>query len=138
MSESPVKTERLEKTQVKVRRYVTSDIPKILDLIKGPRDRIKFILENNVRNSLVFCNVMIDFGDLVGVLLAKLDGETIGRGEVFYISPEYRQEEDINEFIESYLNWGRERNAMYVEFNNYYMPELELDQPHYKTYRLET
>lgn len=125
---------------LKVRRYVTSDIPKILDLIGEPKDRIKFILENNVRNNLVFCDVLINISELVGFMISKIDSsasDLVARSIAFYVAPDFRVAEYVNGLVDSYETWARERGARWAEFNDQQMPDAPINLPFYKTFRVE-
>jgi hypothetical protein len=131
---------RAKLLDLKVRRYVTSDIPKILDLIGEPKDTIKFILENNVRNNLVFCDVLVDINEIVGFMVSKVvssGGDLIATSIAFYIAPEFRVPEYVNELVTEYETWARERRARYAEFNDQQMEGAPINLPFFRTFRVE-
>jgi len=114
---------------VKVRRFVISDIPKIIELaekkeVKIPfsRKRLSFVLNNNLRNALLYVGVLVDLSDIVGVLIADIRSnyyseERIATSDFFFINPDYEQEY-LTFMKHEFYEWARERGVQYVELEH--------------------
>ncbi|MCI0557482.1 MAG: hypothetical protein MN733_03225 [Nitrososphaera sp.] len=125
-------------TDVSVRRYVSADIPAILKLAKKASEavgalyeekRLKFVLDNNVNNNLIMVDVMVDIGEVVGVLIAESrpSAMTLDKSaydEFWYVEDDYR--DSMTGLRYSYLDWARQRGCKEALLSNKYMPEFPI------------
>lgn len=122
---------------IKVRRYLSSDIGKILELARRASEsvhlpftaeRLKFVLDNNLNNVFLCCLVLTDLGETMGMLIAQAKKTTLTDGmvadtEMFYTEPEYRTGNEINLIMSEYKDWARARGCRELRMVNTYMPE---------------
>jgi hypothetical protein len=113
---------------VKVRRFVVSDIPKIIELaekkeidIPFSRKRLSFILNNNLKNALLYVGVLIDLNEVAGILISDIrmtfySDEKIATCDLFYIHPDY--EEYLTLMKHEFYEWARERGVKYAMLEN--------------------
>jgi hypothetical protein len=127
MTESPASA--APSNGLKVRRYVSSDIPAIVKLAAqayGNVDppfsakRLSFILNNNLTNALMHANVLVDYGEIVGVLIGTLatplnSDQLVTQQGYFHIADEYKTPENIAAMKLKYNQWADLRKAHYVE-----------------------
>ena len=112
-----------------LRRYRESDIPEILTRLEEylssthyrripfSKKRLTQLLKANTRNDLFFGHIAVDEdGKIVGGLTAYLvqyifADEVFADEMCFFILPEYRSLKLAREFIKSYVEWAKRRNA---------------------------
>jgi hypothetical protein len=121
-------------SNLKVRRYVQSDIGKILSLaheaceregVPFSMARLKFVLDNNLRNLLLCVNVLIDLTEVVGVIIAQmnkniLNDDTIAEDSFFYLSRDYQ--DYVNLMYGEYVDWAKQRGCREVRESDHFMP----------------
>lgn len=116
---------------IKVRRYLSSDIGKILELARRAAvdehmsftsERLKFVLDHNLNNLYLCCLVITDFSEVVGVLVAQIrktsmhDG-MIAETELFYVSGGY----ETKLILAEYKDWAKARGCSELRTNDLYM-----------------
>lgn len=123
--------------QIKVRRFVPTEIPDILALVSQfdlDEGRINFLLKQNARNVLFHADVLLVNGEVKGILMAQpsyglsKDG-MVGWDVLFFISPDQR-EFGIKLMLENYKDWAKQRGIKNIIFSNEYMrDELSIGHP---------
>lgn len=124
---------------LKVRRYVSSDIGQILELARRASidarvpfraERLKFILDNNVKNLLIGIFVLVELSDIVGVLIVQMrksvmNDDMMAYDEIFHLAPGYQ--DGINLIYHEYKDWARERGCSEIKMSNLYMPGMDIE-----------
>jgi hypothetical protein len=82
----------------------------------------------------------VDINEIVGFMVSKVvssGGDLIATSIAFYIAPEFRVPEYVNELVTEYETWARERRARYAEFNDQQMEGAPINLPFFRTFRVE-
>lgn len=144
--------------RIKVRRFLSSDIEKIAALDERLSSlALKRTLGNNLNNDFLCCLVLVDMGEVVGVLVARLISDPLADDvrtnedkrlliqrakfyafdEAFYIRPSHREEELVNMLLDEYKSWAERRGASRVTISNALMTEFKLNSKQsYETYEV--
>jgi len=120
--------------ELTIRTYQAKDVQIVLDMlmralpqlpnyamIKPDRDRILYVLNNNIDNALSFCGwVVCDTQDIprgcgAGWCVMNLMSKDLVSDDVFlWIEPEYRSLRSVNLLIQTYVEWARARGAKLI------------------------
>ena len=82
----------------------------------------------------------MDINELAGFMISRIDtsmGGLIAICMSFYIAPDFRVPEFVDELVESYETWARERGARWAEFNDQEMIGAPINLPFFRTFRVE-
>lgn len=116
-----------------IRRYGVEDIPQMLDAVgvflgksetykrtHYKRDKLRYMLEQNVRNNRFFCNVGIEDVEgkevVIGGLCAQVHEYTFSKeiyaaDHIFYITEDRRGLRLATDLVEGYVEWAKKRGA---------------------------
>lgn len=116
-----------------IRRFRTEDIPEMLDVIheflgksgnykriKFHRDKVRYMLSQNVNNSRFFCNVGVEMVNddekIIGGLCAQVfeysfSKEIYTADHLFYITEDRRGLRLATDLVEGYVEWAKKRGA---------------------------
>lgn len=136
----------MTESPVKARRYVQSDIDKILNLARTacaganvPYDekRLKFVLDNNLKNAFFCCLVLVDLAEIVGVLISTVKKNVLNENmaavsDLFYFGNEYADQ--INLIMGEYTTWARDRECREARTINQFVPAITLQDPKFLTH----
>lgn len=126
-----------------IRRYREDDITKMIDHIETAlsvtqfkdiffaRDRMRSLLEGNVKNSLFYAALATtDDGEIIGGICGMIvkfifSHEVMAVDQFFYVVPSSRRLKVATGLVESYVAWARERKVKRIQLSNSMGVEIE-------------
>lgn len=123
----------MDKNNTTVRKYAIEDIDALLSIameeipklehykgIKVDRERVGFLLRNNVKDESAFMlSVLVGDGQVVGGISAYCVTQLLSQdkttSDIFmFIIPEWRTLQNAVKLIASYVDWGKRRKATII------------------------
>jgi hypothetical protein len=115
-----------------LRRYTEADIPLMVDetelfckthpfyrRLPFQRDKLEFILNNNITNMLFCCFLVADVDNVIAGMAATIAQYAIADRSYsedifFFVKPEYRNGRALDMLLEGYISWAHDRKVFDV------------------------
>lgn len=118
-----------------IRRYTSDDVPILVDIVENHLQetiykdmkfnglKLREMLNSNVTNLLVFCNIVIKDEKVVGGILAFVrqpyfSDEVNAYDHFFYVHKDHRTARVVTGLVASYVEWAKARKVRRVFLSN--------------------